>query len=376
MNTATTNSTASKTVRKIWLGADVSEAKVDITPAIPDLNGEYPSFEELRAKEFARSKEGARLLLKWLDHKLQQQQQIEDVQCTILMEATGNYSREFGVWLVALRPTIGVAILNPAQTHAFINSLGLRNKTDSMESRALARFGVERKPVAHEPIDPLRLELRAMTRYRVDLVEMRVAEENRLTAKPESAYIRQRIKSHIKSIQKDIERIECKIKQHLENKMPAMNKDVKLHESIFGIGWITAVTVLAELGDLRQFERARQVTAFAGLSPKQKLSGLQKGQTRICKQGSKHVRKALWMPAQCAATRGGDSDLARIYRRMCNQGKTHRQAVTACMRRLLVLMRAISISGEPYQKNYTKLKKCGKLGKNYTRSGFRTLGEV
>ena len=102
-----------------------------------------------------------------------------------------------------------------------------------------------------------------------------------------------------------------------------------------------ATTVLVEMGDLRRFTRSRQLTAFAGLSPKRKESGTSvHGKTRMCKQGSGRVRAELYMAAGCAAR--FNPDMKATYENLLAHGKEKRAALGAVMRKLLVLMRAVA----------------------------------
>lgn len=74
----------------------------------------------------------------------------------VVMESTGKYSMELSAWLVGKRASLATAIANAAMTANFIKSLGIRNKTDRMEARALAYYGVERRPAPYEPPTVLR----------------------------------------------------------------------------------------------------------------------------------------------------------------------------------------------------------------------------
>lgn len=99
--------------------------------------------------------------------------------------------------------------------------------------------------------------------------------------------------------------------------------------------------------------RARQLTAFAGVSPRHEESGTSvRKRTRMSKQGSSRIRRTLYMSAMTVIR--GDSDLADFYHRLLDEKKTEMAALGAVMRKLLVVMRAILISGEPYVKHYRK----------------------
>ena len=63
--------------------------------------------------------------------------------------------------------------------------------------------------------------------------------------------------------------------------------------SLRGVGLITAVTVLAELGDFTRFDNARQLMSFVVLVPGERSSGSKRRQTGITKTGNAHVRRVL-----------------------------------------------------------------------------------
>ncbi len=116
---------------------------------------------------------------------------------------------------------------------------------------------------------------------------------------------------------------------------------------------LTAITILAELGDLRRFHQARQLTAFAGLSLKKHTSGKSvHKKTHMSKQGSAHVRRILYVAAMAAVR--GDNTFAEVYHRLVHNGKNRMSAIGAVMRKLLLTMRAVLITGRPYVPNYTK----------------------
>ena len=111
--------------------------------------------------------------------------------------------------------------------------------------------------------------------------------------------------------------------------------DFALLTSIDGVGPITAMTVLAEIGDLRRFERARQLTAYAGVSPRVVLSGTSvHGKTRMCKRGNARVRQALYLSAMATLNTKHPNTLSTMHYRLCEEGKEGKAALGAVMRKL------------------------------------------
>jgi transposase len=122
------------------------------------------------------------------------------------------------------------------------------------------------------------------------------------------------------------------------------------------MGFITAVAVLAELGDLRRFTRGRQLSAFVGTAPCNHDSGSSvHKRPRMSKAGEPRVRALLYMCAMVAV--GGDNDFADTYHRLTAAGKPKMAALGAIMRKLPLVMRAIVISGQPYEPHFNRRRK-------------------
>jgi transposase len=132
----------------------------------------------------------------------------------------------------------------------------------------------------------------------------------------------------------------------------ALKQNTALLISIPGIAQISAVMLLAELPPLDAFESARQLCAFAGLSPRQHQSGdTVKKRTRLCKQGRTSLRTLLFMPAMSLLS--SKSGPMRVFAdRLLKAGKAAKCVVGALMRKLLALVFAILRSGKPFAPNY------------------------
>lgn len=356
MNTTTP---ASRTMAKAsaWAGLDVAAESFEAALWLPLAAGAAREQRRIPARGFPRTTEGVSQFLDWADQLLAEGREPAEPApaLRVVMEATGKYSLELAVWLIARRATLAPAIVNPETAAHFAQSLARRNKTDRTDARALARYGAERNPAAHDTPSPAQAELRDLSRYRQSLIEARDAEKNRAGQGSASALVRRQQQTRIRRYQRDIERIELIMMEVIE-KLPELKRDVELLDGIYGVGFITAATVLAELGDLRRFEQGRTLTAFSGLSPCNADSGSSvHRRAHLCKKGSPHVRRALFMPALVAIR--GDNDLADLYRRLVAKGLSKMAALGAVMRKLLLVMRAVLISGKTWQAHY---RPCGK----------------
>jgi len=336
----------------VWAGLDVAKATFDAAVCL-GCPGTY-TLRDLPVQTFPRTAQGACACVQWLDHILESADRTAVVRG--VMEATGKYSQELAGWLVSQRPALAPAIINPQQASAFTKSLFLRNITDKTAARALACYGMERHPAPYAPPSQEQAVLRDLSRHRETLVAMRVAQENRMEEGSESVHVRQAQKRLLATIERQIKNVDKELRKQA-TAMANVHRDTRLLQTIYGVGFLTAVTILAELGDLRRFERGRQLSAFAGLSPRNIHSGTSVSKRpRLCKKGAPRLRRTLYLSAMVVIR--GDNDLSDTYQHLIAQGKSRMAALGAVMRKLLLVMRAVLLSGKPYDPHYAR---CGKL---------------
>ena len=325
-----------------WVGIDVAQGTFDAAVASPGQHANASSFKRLPVATFDRTPEGVRQFVLWLRGYVPAQ---DPLPVRVVMEATGPYSVELTALLCKECPELRPSIANPERTSAFRKSLGLRNKTDRMDARALAFFGLERHPDPYEPLSPAQAELRALSRCRDGLIETQKALENQLGQDAPSPLVRKTLKRIIAATQKSVDTIEKDMKRVIRSN-EGFQRDYDLLTSIPGVGFVTAAVVLAEFGDLRRFGCARQIGAHAGVTACRDESGQRKRPGHISKKGNAHVRKILYMAAMSAST--FNPHMRTVYRRLTARGKEPMVALVVIMRKLLVLMRAIIVTGRPF----------------------------
>jgi len=339
MNTTTTPQAASPFQRRCWMGIDVAKNTFDAAVWTPLELGEERSSRKLPTHSFPRTPEGVAACLAWA------RQYATDCLGAV-MEATGKYSIQIAQWFAATEPMVQPAIINPRLAKAFAQSLSVNNRNDKTDARTLARYGAERQPAPFTLPTPDMEQLRDLTRYRQTLVEALTEQKNRDAEGAVSAAVRHMRTRLMGQLKRDIARIEKEIRNALK-KLPEVQSDIDKLDGIFGVGLVTAVTVITELGDLRRFRRARQLTAFAGLAPTSHDSGTSvHRKSHTSKNGPTRVRRVLYLAAMAAIK--GDNDFAELYQRMTAAGKKPMVAIVAVMRKLLLVMRAILISGKAY----------------------------
>ncbi len=339
-----------------WSGIDVAKDTFD--GSILAWNQDRTMREVIR-KSFKRTKADVKQYLKWLDAYLTKHlgpPREEHHSIRIVMDSTGRYSMELCAWLLACREELQPAIVNPRFLKQYIGSLGLRNKTDDIDSRAHCLYGYERKPKGYEPLAESYQQLRDLVRERAYIVKSRAAEKVRVQEALQSKFIQRSQKRRIKFYDRQIEIVETEMKKVVDQD-EELSSDIKLLTTIRGVAETTAMRVLGELGDLRRFGTASELSAFSGLSPKLNTSGKHTGKTTISRIGSPELRAALYMPA--LATIQGDHPLAQNYQRLIANGKEKKSAICAIMRKTLLVMRSMLIHNEPYRMTLSEPKNTG-----------------
>lgn len=134
--------------------------------------------------------------------------------------------------------------------------------------------------------------------------------------------------------------------EHIQTQA-TLNAQQELLVSIVGVGEYTAAVVLAEIGSVSLFASARQLAAFADLTPQEHQSGTSvQGKTRLCKVGSVRLRKALYFPALNLIRRCPQIQAFRD--RLLAAGKTKMQVVGAVMPKLIRVIDGVLHSGQPF----------------------------
>jgi transposase len=250
----------------------------------------------------------------------------------IVLESTGGLELPVMAELYACK--IPVALVNPGRVREFARSIGLLAKTDKLDARLLARFAEAVKPpVTHLP-DEQEQHLIALVTRRRQLIEMLVAEQNRLNTVRLS--LRKNLEDHITWLHKALADLDQEIQEFIQQS-PLWKDKGDLLQSVPGVGPVTACTLLAELPELGTLDR-KKIAALVGVAPFNDDSGHRRGKRRV-KGGRSSVRSVLYMAALSASK--FNPILSRFYQSMIQRGKEKKVALTACMRKLLTFLNAI-----------------------------------
>lgn len=250
--------------------------------------------------------------------------------CLVVLEATGGYQRRVVAALVAAGHS--VAVVNPRQVRDFARGLGILAKTDRLDARVIARFGQHAQPRPVEIGSEKQAELRELVTRRRQLVELRTAEKNRLETST-TKIVRKNIRHLIEQLEQQIRQLEDAIGKLLEAD-PELSSKAALLETVPGVGTVTITSLLVDLPELGRLGRS-QIAALVGVAPFNRDSGKFHGRRAIW-GGRAAVRSALYMAALTA--RRCNPLIRTFAERLEANGKPFKVVLTACMRKLLVIL--------------------------------------
>ena len=322
-----------------FIGIDVSKAKLDCSLLLDVASGKRKS------KSVANSKSGVIDLLAWCT-----KQAVAAADLHAIMEGTGVYHGQAALALFDAGVT--VSIVNPAQVKDFGKSLGVRTKTDGIDSLVLAKYGALLNPKPWSPPSQEARELQALLSRREAIAQDLQRERNRLE-KTEVAevppLIQQSILDTIAFLEQQLDKLQRNIDRHID-KHPKLKQDRDLLTSIPAVGTQVGNHMLAVLHN-HPFHSAEQFAAYLGLVPVERQSGSSiKGRPRLSKTGPAHLRAKLYMAA-VVATRH-NPHLKNLYQRLQANGKSKMSALGAVMRKLAHLCFGVLKTRTPYQPDY------------------------
>ena len=308
---------------KVFVGVDVSKDNLDVAIST-----------EKQILTFTNNEKGVDALVTKLSRVGAQ---------LIVFESTGGYERLAASLFV--EAGLPVVIVNPRQVRDFAKSAGILAKTDAIDARVIARFAEAVKPDVRQLKDRQTSELTALVTRRRQIIEMIVAERNRLKLANKRNI--KDIKDHIRWLQKRLDKIEIDIDKMIQSSPIWRCKDDIL-QSVPGIGpVITSASLICDLPELGILS-PKKIAMLAGLAPLNSDSGKFKGRRRIW-GGRGSVRSGLYM-ATLAAIRCNPA-IKIFYQRLTDAGKCHKVAATACMRKLLIIVNAMLRDKTLWQQN-------------------------
>lgn len=248
----------------------------------------------------------------------------------VICEATGGYEQP--VVRVLQAAGIAVSVLEASRVRYFARAQGLRAKTDPIDAAVLSDYGRAVQPAAAQPPSPQQQALASLVQRRRQLIHLVAIERNHTEHYTDRFRVRQ-AGQLIRLLEKQIQQCDQAMAELIAQDSQLTHKAQRL-KAIPGVGPVVALTVLAEMPELGKLTD-QTAAALAGVAPYNRESGQQQKVRRIA-GGRRSVRTALYM-ATLSAVRH-DRILKEFYTRLRTAGKKPLVAITACMRKLIILM--------------------------------------
>ncbi|NOQ78377.1 MAG: IS110 family transposase [Gammaproteobacteria bacterium] len=309
---------------KIYIGIDVSKAKLDIqyndSGLLLTIENKPGDFKKLNSY-LPKDKKSV----------------------LVILEATGGYETKVVKWL--LSRNIPVVVVNAKRVRDYAKATGQFAKNDKLDAGIIREYGLmfghklhlqQKKNKVEEQIDDL-------TRRRKQIISIRNKEKQHF------AIIQNRealssIKRAIKFYNDEVDKIEKKLAVAL-NKDKQLQAKADLLKTIKGVGDVTMYTMIGELPELGHVNN-KEISALSGVAPFCRDSGTMKGKRTIW-GGRSQVRTALYMAALSASKY--NPAIKIFYDRLIAKGKCKKLALVACMRKLVIIMNTMIKNNEPWR---------------------------
>ena len=258
----------------------------------------------------------------------------------LVLEASGGLELPLVAALAAA--SLPVVVVNPRQVRDFAKATGRLAKTDTLDAAVLAHFAEAVRP----PLRPLRdaetQDLNSLVTRRQQVVAMLVAERNRLSSA--ATAVRPSVEAHIAWLKQELDDLDKNLRQTL-SRSPVWREKDDLMRSVPGIGEQISLTLLAYLPELGTLNR-RQIAALVGVAPFNRDSGTLRGRRTVW-GGRAGIRTALYMGAMVASRH--NPVIRDFYQRLLSAGKPKKVALTAYMRKLLIILNSMLKHGTSWQ---------------------------
>jgi transposase len=307
----------------IHAGVDVSKATLDVAISNRKVVKSFPNDES-----------GVAQVVSYL---------MELAPALTVMEATGGLEKLLAVSLV--EAAVPVVVVNPRQVRDFARAKGKLAKTDNIDASILAEFACDIHPEVRALTDKQTEGIKAMMARRQQIMAMITMEKNRLHSA--GSMVKPSIQEHLKWLKQELKSLDKDLANMVKDSPVWREKD-RLFQSVPGVGPVLSVTLLGIFPEIGKLTR-KQIAALAGVAPFNRDSGIFRGK-RTIKRGRVRVRPPLYM-ATLSATRSNPV-IKEYYNHLLEKGKATKVALTACMRKLLVILNAIIRDNRPWRNAY------------------------
>jgi transposase len=299
-------------MKKAYVGIDVSKSTLDVAV----------SWQK-EIKRFPNDESGAEQLANYLKGFT-----IE----AAVMEATGGLEKLISAALT--EAGIPAVVVNPRQVRDYARATGKLAKTDSIDARILAGFAQDIHPEIRPLTDDQTARIKDLMTRRRQVMGMITAEKSRLSSA--SSSVRPFVESHIGWLKGQLKEIDSDLDSQIRSS-PVWREKEALLRSVPGVGPVLSRALLGYMPELGKINR-KQIAALAGVAPYNRDSGTLRGK-RCIWGGRAGIRSPLYMAALVATKH--NPVIASLYQHLLAAGKAKKVALTACMRKLLLILNAM-----------------------------------
>jgi len=265
----------------------------------------------------------------------------------IVLEASGGY--EFLVTAALAEAQLPVALVNPQAVRKFAGATGKLAKTDKIDAQVLAHFAEALRPEPRPLPDQAQQVLKAALQRRQQVVKMIAQEENRLE-KTFILAVRRDIQEHLTWLRRRLEELNRDLDDQIRQSPLWRDRD-RLLQSLTGIGPVVSRAIIAQMPELGTLS-GKKAVALAGVAPYNRDSGRFRGK-RMIRGGRSYLRRMLYMAAVVASR--FNPVIRAFYQRLLAAGKPKKLALTACMRKLVIILNAMVKHNQPWNQLATQV---------------------
>lgn len=335
-------------MKKQCVGIDISKASFSVLICSRSVTDGL-SYSVRR--KFGNDKKGFNQLTRWVAKESD-----KTTPLVFLMEATGVYHENLAHHLHRVGKTVHIILPNTSKN--YFRSLNIKTKTDDVDARVLAQFGIERTHKEWQPPTKIFREMRDLSRYRIQLQEQKTALANIAHSKEYShevsAQIKKSNKKLIKILDKEIDAIKSKLEDLVATDENVAERIRKICTTK-GLAIQSVAGLVAETNGFEGFGNGKQLASFAGYDIVHKESGTSvRGKTRISKKGNRYIRHLMYHPAMSASKHV--PEFKNLRDRVLKRTGIPMKAQGAVQRKLLLLTYTLWKNEMEYEPQYHKKK--------------------
>ena len=299
----------------------------------------------ISSRTFPNDKGGFADLQVWVGKKV-------SAKTIYVMEATGVYHEYLAYYLQADGQQVHIVL--PLKSKRYLQSMGIRSKTDKIDAKGLSFMGLEQSLEKWEPASKHLMELRSITRQLEMLQEHKTSFKNQLEGAKHSAVMHPSVLKSLEKMIKELENEAAKLEKQvrlLVEKDAVLKEKYKLFESLKGVGLLSFAVVVSETNGFALFKNQRQLVCYSGYDVLENQSGQKTGKSRISKKGNTHIRRILHLAAW-SVVKNKTRPFYQLYERVYERTGVKMKAYVAVQRKLLVMIYTLWKRNEPFDPDF------------------------